>query len=134
MMPSTSVRPAAIRNSVTPSCTPFSNCSKTRVQGIKKGASPRPSLSTWPASPLHLAVLVVRVLVLLEHRPLDAHLDVAARQLHRVQKIEVLDRVVVVVELERPADRGVVRLAHRHGEGLRVLEVAFGGLDRGVDQ
>src|SRR6185295_9589701 len=30
MMPNTSVRPAAIRNSITPYCRPFSSCSKRR--------------------------------------------------------------------------------------------------------
>src|SRR5689334_11351642 len=99
MMPSTSVRPAAIRNSVTPSCTPLSNCSKTRVQGMEKKRAPaRPFQDCLSrTSPLHLAVLVIRVLVLLEDGLLDAHLDVAARQLHRVQQVKVLDRVMVVV-------------------------------------
>src|ERR1044071_6859715 len=98
MMPSTSVSPAAMRNSVTPNCRPFSNCSKTSPKVIKKGALRAPLLFTsWQPS-LHLAVLEVRVLVLLEDRLLDAHLDVAARQLLGLQQVEVLDRVVVDVE------------------------------------
>src|SRR6185503_3262119 len=32
MMPNTSVSPAAIRNSITPYCRPFSSCSKTRAK------------------------------------------------------------------------------------------------------
>src|SRR5688572_22098407 len=114
MMPNTSVSPAAIRNSVTPNCSPFRSCSKrsAKLIGKEKGRLPRPFSSGDGASPLHLAVLVVRVLVLLEHRLLDAHLDVAVLQLLGLQQVEVLDRVVVDVVLERPAQRLEVRLAH----------------------
>ncbi len=33
MMPNTSVRPAAIRNSMTPSCSPFRTCSRNSSMG-----------------------------------------------------------------------------------------------------
>src|SRR5258708_22838555 len=88
MMPNTRVSPAAIRNSMTPNCRPFSVCSKRRgkfTEAVrssckKKGASAPLSVRRLRESPLHLAVLVVRVLVLLEDGFLDVHLDVAVRQ------------------------------------------------------
>src|SRR5580765_3311375 len=102
MMPSTSVSPAAMRNRVTPNCNPFSSCSKTSPKVIKKGAR-APFWSPFRRASLHLAILEVRVLVLLEDGLLDAHLDVAVRELLGLQQVEVLDRVVVDVEGERPA-------------------------------
>src|SRR5712692_990335 len=110
MMPNTSVSPAAMRNSMTPNCRPFSSCSKRSAKFIKKGAVAPFWVIQLFNSPLHLAVLVVRVLVLFEHRLLDPHLDVAARHLLRPQQVEVLDRVMVDVVGVRPADRVVVRL------------------------
>ena len=38
--PNTSVSPAAIRNSITPNCTPLSSCSITSVAGISTGVGP----------------------------------------------------------------------------------------------
>src|SRR5262245_64575566 len=54
MMPKTSVRPAASRNSINPNCNPLSDCSAIRIQ-----------LNYYL---LHLAVLDVGVAVVLEHR------------------------------------------------------------------
>src|SRR5687767_12228880 len=128
MMPSTSVRPAASRNSMTPSCTPFSSCSKIRAKVIKKRApTSRPFSGCARALPLHLALLVVRVLVVLEHLLLDVHGHALGRLavLHRLQQVEVLYRVVIVVELEVTPDRLVVRLAHGGHHALGVLDVAL---------
>src|SRR2546427_423007 len=55
MMPNTSVNPAAIRNSITPNWSPLRHCSTTSSQ-----------LTEGSGLPLHRAVLVVRVLVVLE--------------------------------------------------------------------
>src|SRR5947209_3110239 len=101
MMPNTSVSPAAIRKSMTPSCSPLRICSRTRT-GVNPGALP-----------LHRAVLVVRILVALEHGLLDAHLDVAARGGYRLQEVEILDGEVIHVVLVRAARRLVVGLPHR---------------------
>src|SRR4051812_8249010 len=131
MMPSTSVSPAAMRKSVTPNCRPFSDCSKTSPKVIKKGRSRALLLTSWRPS-LHLAILIVRVLVLLEDGLLDAHLDVAVRQLLGLEQVEVLDRVVVDVEGEWPAQRVEVRLLHRLHHAVDVLQVALHRLDRGV--
>src|SRR5687767_11445533 len=107
MMPNTSVRPAAIRKSMTPSCSPFRHCSTTSktVTGARRrtaltnergAAAPRPFPRTRSrALPLHRALVSVGILVTLEDRLLDLHLDVTAR-LHRLEEVEVLDRVVIV--------------------------------------
>src|SRR3990170_1169785 len=118
MMPNTSVSPAAIRNSITPNCTPFRSCSKPRIRFIaskaQKRARWRRALQAWKAagSPCHLAVLVVGVLVVVEHLLLDLHLHAVRPAFFRPEQVEVLDRVLIDVPLERPADRIVVRLAH----------------------
>src|SRR5437868_1866862 len=94
MMPKTSVRPAAIRNSMTPNCSPLRHCSTTRSQ-----------FNGPLCLPLHRTLLIVGVLVVLEHRLLDLHLDLAAWALYRAQQVEVLDRGVVDVERELAARR-----------------------------
>src|SRR5580765_5150295 len=136
MMPSTSVSPAAIRNSMTPYCRPFSSCSKTSAPVMnEKGRSRALFPGAPPCSPLHLAVLEIGVLMLLERLLHDLHRRaVLVVGLHRLEQVEVLDRVLVDVELELAADRVVVRLAHRHHQGLAVLQVALGGAHRRVDQ
>src|SRR5216684_3950519 len=80
MMPKTSVRPAAIRNSITPSCSPLSVCSRTRIRfkggGTKKGRGSfrAPGLRCVPGRPLSQgAFLVVGILVVGEDRLLDFH-------------------------------------------------------------
>src|SRR5258708_20594861 len=66
------------------------------------------------ASPFHLAVLRVRILVLLEGLLKDAHLHaVRPRALHRLQNVEVLDRMLIHVVGELAADRVEVGLRHR---------------------
>src|SRR5262250_612083 len=144
MMPKTSVSPAAIRNSITPYCRPLSVCSSTRPRviatrapGERKGArpsrAPRSAPRAWPL-PLHRALGRVGILVVLEDGLLDLHHELAARILHGLQEVEVLDREVVHVVLVRPAGRLVVGLAHRRDHALLVREIALHGLDGRVDQ
>src|SRR5712664_4055028 len=102
MMPNTSVSPAAIRNSITPSCRPFRHCSATR-SAVNAGPRRRS---------LHLTFLIVGVLVILEDRLLDLHLDLAATALHGLQQVEVLDREVVRVVGELAARGPKVGLAN----------------------
>src|SRR5581483_11751161 len=101
MMPSTSVRPAASRNSMTPSWTPFSSCSRTSDTVMKKKGRGQPApFSFCGRRPLlHLAFLVVGVLVLVEHLLHDLHLGAVRAALLGLQQVEVLDRRVVDVEL-----------------------------------
>src|SRR5258706_1202439 len=98
MMPNTSVRPAASRNSITPSCSPLSVCSTMRMKFMNKKGARRAPFWTPAPLPLHLAVFGVRVLVVGEHRLLDFHHLVRRwrRDRDRLQQVEVLDRVVVV--------------------------------------
>src|SRR5215469_1212787 len=105
MMPKTSVSPAAIRNSITPSCSPFSVCSRTR----RRFTSPL----------FHRAFPVVRILVVGEHRLLDLHHRVLARGAgNRLQQVEVLDREMVAVVAELAARGSEIRLLHRGGHAL----------------
>src|SRR5688572_28264171 len=145
MMPNTSVRPAAIRKSMTPSCSPFRHCSttsktvtrarrRTALTNERGAARPRPVPRTRSrALPLHRALVTIRILVVLEDGLLNLHLDVPAR-LHRLEEVEVLDGVVIVVVLVRAARRLVVRLAHGGDHALLVAEVALHGADGGVDE
>src|SRR6266571_3808634 len=120
MMPKTSVRPAAIRNSVTPSWRPLSVCSRTRKK-------------TFRTLPLHPAFLVVGVLVILEDGLLDLHLDVAGDG-DGAQEVEVLDREVVHVVRVLAACGLVVGLPHRRDHALLVREVALHRPHGRVDQ
>src|SRR5262245_31788172 len=89
MMPNTSVRPAASRNSINPNCRPLRACSTIRTQ-----------VKAWL---LHLAFLDVRVAVVLEDRA-DGLVDEAPlRVLGDHAQVVVLDRVLVAVELEGAA-------------------------------
>src|SRR5437899_5074040 len=144
MMPKTSVSPAAIRKSITPYCSPLSVCSRTRERvidtrapGQTKGARPGRAPRSSPrlvSLPLHRALAGVRILVVLEDGLLDLHHELAARILHGLQEVEVLDREVVHVVLVRPARRLVVDLAHRGDHALLVREIALHRADRAVDQ
>src|SRR5258706_4253182 len=118
MMPNTSVRPAAMRNSITPYCRPLRACSRT---------------ITGRSLPLHGTFLVVRVLVVLEDGLLDLHLDVGAG-LDGFEKIEVLDGEVVDVVGIGAAGRLVVGLAHGGDHALLVAEIALDGAHGRIDQ
>src|SRR5438132_11680922 len=122
MMPKTRVSPAAIRNSMTPYCNPFSACSSTSTPAIRARL------------PLHPAVPGVGVLVILEDRLLDLHGELAVRRPHGFQEVEVLDREVVHVVLVGTAGRLVVGLPHRGDHSRLVREVPLDGTHRGVDQ
>src|SRR5437773_7254613 len=131
MMPNTSVSPAAMRKSITPNWTPFRACSRTRYTA--RSPCPRFELSAR-LLPLHPAVLVVRVLVLLEDGLLDLHLDRIARALDRLQEVVVLDREVVDVVRVRAARGLVIGFPHRGDHALLILQIALDGADRRVDQ
>src|SRR5688572_27011336 len=110
MMPNTSVRPAASRNSINPNCRPLRACSNISNQD-----------KCWRTRSLHCAVLHVRVAVVLEHRA-DGLVDQAAlRILADDAQVVVLDRVLVLVELERPAHRLPLGVEHRLARRIDVL-------------
>src|SRR5215831_158363 len=100
MMPNTSVRPAASRNSISPNCRPFRNCSRMRTQDMQRGG--RGTARTFL---LHRAVLHVGVAAVLEDRAHGLVDDAPLRVLADHAQVVVLDRGLVAVELERAAYR-----------------------------
>src|SRR6266480_6405348 len=126
----TSVRPAAIRNSITPSCSPLSVCSSRRTKFMKTGDRPRfyrdreinesrfkrglsPVLLPDRRSP-HPAFLGVGILVVGEDRLLDLHHRILARRPgDRLQQVEILDREMVAVVAELAPRGRKIGLAHR---------------------
>src|SRR6266508_732779 len=105
MIPKTSVSPAAIRKSMTPSWRPF-RAWTSRIMG---------------SDPLHLALLGVDVGVVREDEAPADQLEVAAL-LHHLAEVEVLDREVVGVVIEGPAHRLEVGLAEGGPQALLVLD------------
>src|SRR5713101_10027191 len=133
MMPKTSVRPAAIRNSITPSCSPLSVCSSTRTKFMigetktGRGSLRAPDFRCEAdrRSP-HPAFLGVGILVVGEDRFLDLHHRILARRPgDRLQQIEVLDREMVGVVAELATSGGEVRLFHGGNHPLLVREIAL---------
>src|SRR5262249_75742 len=119
MMPNTSVRPAASRNSIRPSCRPFSSCSTIRDGG--KGS-------------LHLALRGGDVLEVGERLADGLVGDAAASVLVDLAQVVVLDREVVLVEAEFSARRVEFGFGERLAQRLLVLDLAADLLDRGIDQ
>src|SRR4026208_1422052 len=129
MMPKTSVRPAAIRNSITPSCSPLNVCSSTRTKFMPEAKGARSDraphrCSRPPVLSPHPAFLGVGILVVGEDRFLDLHHRVLARRPgDRLQQIEVLDREMVGVVAELAASGGEVRFFHGGNHPLLVREI-----------
>src|SRR5689334_2661032 len=94
MTPKTRVSPAAIRNSRTPSCSPLRVWTRTRLADI--AAAP----ASWS---LHRAVFCERIGVIGEDLLVDLGLEFSVRPLRHLDEVKVLDRVVVVAELEGTA-------------------------------
>src|SRR5512140_1521441 len=88
MMPSTSVSPAASRNSIRPSCRPFSACSAARVA---------------VTASLHRALAHVGIGMVPEDRGDGPIGDAALRILLDHAQVIVLHRILVAIEPERAA-------------------------------
>src|SRR6185312_2331451 len=101
--PNTSVSPAAIRNSSTPSCSPFSVWTRRRVTDIAPLHPSPPRGEGQARDSLHRAILHVRIGVVGEHLLGDLRLILAVRALGHLHQVEVLDRIVIGVEFEIPA-------------------------------
>src|SRR4051812_35013301 len=142
MMPNTSVRPAASRNSSSPNCSPFRNCSTTRSMPLtsrskrrrqnRSGAAAMPSLTilgrrcfklqanSRPFCPLarnsfrsfHRALVVEAVLVVLDDGGNRLQRELAVGVLDHILQVEILDRDVVVAIFESAAQRLEVGLLH----------------------
>src|SRR5579871_63092 len=133
MMPNTSVSPAAIRNSMTPSCRPFSAWNATSDTSIVMRRRVRAGPRRPRRLPLHRAVLGIGVAVIGQHGA-AAELEQLAVLAHGLIEVVVLDRELVVVELEWAAHRLEGRLAEGVAQRVLVVELAAGRLDGGVDQ
>src|SRR5574337_1075368 len=104
--PNTSVSPAAIRNSSTPSCRPLRVWTTTSARGTVR----------WRSA--HLAVLDVRVGHVAEHLLDDLGLVAAVGALRDLGQVEVLDGIVVGVEAELAAQRLEVGLHQRRAQRI----------------
>src|SRR5262249_51542119 len=136
--PNTSVSPAAIRNSSTPSCSPLRICTKSKEDIRISHHDPvaviaRPRAHRWWARPLrlrcaalahptsfHRTVFRVGVLVIREHLLGDLGLELAVLALGRLDQIEVLDRIVIIAELEIAPQRFEVGLLERGTQRILV--------------
>src|SRR3954447_483456 len=136
MMPNTSVSPAASRNSSRPNCNPFSDCSITTsmdpLNHAEKTAAARRRrrlFSYWMHDPcqditywrtmrqknprsLHRALVGEAILVVLDDGRHRLERELAVGVLDHVLQVEVLDRNVVLAELEWAAHRSEVGLLH----------------------
>src|SRR6185369_14435927 len=90
------------------------------------GSSPAMT-NCWTIEPpsLHHAVFGVGIAVVREHLLDDLGLVFAVRPLGDLGQIEVLDRIVIVVELEGAAQRLEVGLLQRRPQCVLVGEIAF---------
>src|SRR5438067_8610323 len=130
MMPNTSVSPAASRNSISPNCTPFRDCSRKRIADMKIGTVP-----IFPARLLHRAVFEPEVAVVLEDGADLAVDDAPVAVLDQRAHVVILDRRAVRRLLPRPARRlgALGRLHQRGAERSCVLDLALGVAHRLVD-
>src|SRR5665647_1391965 len=121
MMPNTSVSPAASRNSSRPNCNPFRHCSMKSVMSScsqKYAAYPQANGGSANAPPpsysapgsLHRALVVEVILAVLDDGGDGLEHEVALGVLDHVLQVEVLDRHMVVAELEIAAHRLAVGL------------------------
>src|ERR1019366_2805121 len=129
MMPNTSVNPAASRNSSRPNCNPFRNCSTTSSMDTlhraeRKTAAARERRRRMGPEPrsLHRAFVVEAILIILDDGGDGLERELAVGVLHHVLQIEVLDRDVIIAELEGAAQRLEIRLLH-----LRLHRVLLAG-------
>src|ERR1043165_1286206 len=99
-----------------------------------------PTMSVSPAAysdastSLHRALVMEAVLVVFDDRFDRLEHDLAVRILDGVLQIEILNRDVVVAELEGAAHRLEVGLFHRLAQRLLVGNAALGAVQGRVDQ
>src|SRR2546423_4889825 len=116
--PKASDTPIAIRNSTSPNCSPLNPCS-----------SRSPAVTS-----LHRTFRGEVVGALLEDGAGQLDVKAAVRALVDDAGVVVLDRLVVVVELERSAHALEIGLLQGSAERVLVLEVALHLAHRGVEQ
>src|SRR6478672_2927031 len=128
IIPSTSVSPEAMRNSIRPSCTPLSNWTTMSERLIGSDGAVT-SLRLW-----HLAVVHVNIRIVALHGP-TRHLDqLAFVRLYDLEQDIILDGKVVGIELEFAAHGSEARFLDRGNQGGFVRYVALYLKQRGVKQ
>src|SRR6266487_7102630 len=145
MMPNTRVSHAASRNSISPNCSPFSDCSTIRIQDMKlemkmrrgnekgemrRGRFTPPSFS-FKDFLFHRTFLNISIAAVLEYRSHGLVDQASLRILPHHAQVVVLDRVLVAVEPERTAHRLELRRLERLAQAFRVLDPALHFADRG---
>src|SRR5690606_10027392 len=154
MTPKISVSPAAMRNSITPSCSPLSICSmksaictrRTQASGVARiirarasWCAPRRSMTVTNLPPLHegeagafmrglfqRALLGIGIAMVGKGRG-DDLVGQHVAFLHHLTDIDVLDRVIVGVEGELAAHRLEIGGLERGTERSRVLDAGLVG-------
>src|SRR5947207_8963601 len=108
--PKASDTPIAIRNSTSPNCSPLNPCSSRSpdVTSLQR-ASFHPTLGSEIVGPV------------VQDGPGQLDVKAAVGALVHHTGVVVLDRLVVVVELERPAHALEVGLLQRRAKGVLVL-------------
>src|SRR5229473_5419129 len=107
MMPKIRVSPAAIRNSMIPNWVPFSTCStRWNISARRSRPTPRGKRRRL----FHLAFTGIGIGVVGKHDFLDLADKGAFAVLADPQQVEVFDREMVGVVLERPAHRREIGL------------------------
>src|SRR3989441_12508538 len=144
MIPNTRVSPAASRNSISPNCSPFSDCSTISIQDMKRGGGNEkgemrrgrftPPLFSFKDSLFHRTFLNVGVAAVLEYGSHGLVDQAPLRILPHHAEVVVLNRVLVAVELERAAHRLELRRLERLSYAFRVLDPALHLPNRGVDE
>src|SRR3982074_3239381 len=119
MMPNTSVNPAANRNSSSPNCNPFRNCSTTSSMGTsyriaqrkQRRRERRRCFAQGPRS-FHRDFVMEAGLGVLDDGSDRFQRKLALGVLDHILQIEALDRNMVVTVFERAAQRLEIRLLH----------------------
>src|SRR5579871_139945 len=139
MMPKTRVRPADSRNSSAPSCTLLSTCTANRLQ-FTRGAPRAARGEDGSRAPFLSAALLQRTLirVAVTHRLHGCrdglHVHAALRVLVGLEDVHVLNRKVIVSELEFAAHRVEVGRFESRLERLLVGDAALDLGKRRVEQ
>src|SRR6187431_1255344 len=126
MVPKASVTPTAIRNSISPSCRALKDCSARNAIGMTAAAG------VGARSALQWTGAVMRVLDVLLDDLEEFHIVFAVIGLFDPLQDDVLDRKIVVVELEVATQRLEVRLFQCSAELVGIFRSSFP--QRGVEQ
>src|SRR5262249_45757513 len=123
--PNTSVSPAAIRKSRTPNWSPFRIWTTT---------SPVDIALVQPPSLFHRTVFGIWIGVSGKHLFIDLSFEPTVPSLRHLHLIEILDRVVIGVELERTTQRREVSLHQCRTQRVLIRGISLGKFERAIDE